>query len=147
MSDLNSKKCTKCKEIKDLTSFKSRKRNDKVTYLSKCKECYSEYDQQWATLNVKKVRHNRLMSNHNMTFEQYQTMLIQQRHVCQICKQPEIRKSHNGVLRSLSVDHCHKTGKIRGLLCDACNTAIGLLQDSVDNALALTEYLKMNESK
>jgi len=42
----------------------------------------------------------------------------------------------------LAVDHNHKTSEIRGLLCSRCNTAIGLIQDNAQIALAIYEYLK-----
>ena len=44
----------------------------------------------------------------------------------------------------LAIDHCHETGKLRGLLCDKCNTAIGLFQDNVSNLTAAIEYLRNN---
>jgi len=51
-------------------------------------------------------------------------MLVQQKSVCYICKQPETVRV-NGKLRPLCVDHDHKTGAVRKLLCNACNTALG----------------------
>ncbi len=53
--------------------------------------------------------------------EDYQRMLAQQNGVCAVCKQKAQRR--------LCVDHCHATQKVRGLLCDKCNTALGLLDD------------------
>jgi len=44
--------------------------------------------------------------------------------------------------RNLSIDHDHKTGKIRGILCSRCNTALGLAEDSIDRLLALINYLR-----
>jgi hypothetical protein len=74
---------------------------------------------------------------------EYASMLVAQGGVCAICGLPE--RTPAGVTRrrrALSVDHCHATGKIRGLLCLACNAAIGLLDDSPDQALALAAYLE-----
>ena len=53
-------------------------------------------------------------------------MLKLQNHKCAICELDEVDSLHG----KLSVDHCHRTGKIRGLLCVNCNTAIGKLKDS-----------------
>lgn len=78
---------------------------------------------------------------YGVTIEDYERMFAEQNGMCAICKKPEttIRK---GKLMPLSVDHCHKTGKVRGLLCKKHNSAIGLLEDDVDLVMAAGEYLK-----
>lgn len=70
-----------------------------------------------------------------LTLDEYDQMVVAQRGLCAICEQPPTR-------RALSVDHNHKTVKIRALLCDACNKAIGLLQDSVDLCKKAAQYLE-----
>lgn len=57
---------------------------------------------------------------------------------CDICG----KFGNKGLKRPLCVDHCHKTGKIRGMLCHKCNTAIGLLDDRVELLLKCIDYLK-----
>ena len=47
-----------------------------------------------------------------------------------------------GRIKSLSVDHCHTTGKVRGLLCQSCNTGIGLLKEDTKLFMAAIEYLE-----
>lgn len=61
---------------------------------------------------------------YGITEEQYDQMLIEQAGVCKLCGGPPIGRG----LR-LHVDHDHATGKVRGLLCSKCNTALGLLSD------------------
>jgi hypothetical protein len=64
----------------------------------------------------------------------YQIMMARQGGVCAIClRQPAKR---------LCVDHCHATGKIRGLLCRACNGALGFLRDDENVAMAAATYLR-----
>lgn len=59
----------------------------------------------------------------------------EQNGLCAICNRPE---AETGTLR---LDHCHDTGKIRGLLCNGCNMGIGSFKDSPENLIAASEYL------
>lgn len=68
---------------------------------------------------------------YGITLAEYEILFAAQNKVCAICQQAETsvdRKLNRP--RRLAVDHCHKTNKIRGLLCLACNTAIGKLKDN-----------------
>ncbi len=56
---------------------------------------------------------------------------------CAICKKL-IKK------KDIQVDHDHKTGKVRGLLCLTCNMGIGYLKESIDNLLSAIKYLERN---
>ncbi len=69
-----------------------------------------------------------------ITLEQYHDMVILQNGVCAICK-----KVDEDI--KLSVDHCHTTGKIRGLLCRRCNMALGLFGDDTQRMKSAIEYL------
>jgi hypothetical protein len=61
--------------------------------------------------------------------ETYDQMLLEQGGVCDICGKPESAKHSKGnKLLSLSVDHCHETGKVRGLLCRNCNRLTGFVE-------------------
>lgn len=79
--------------------------------------------------------HYRLVRKYGITLEQFNAMLDAQGGVCKICE----KVNENG--RALNVDHDHATGKIRGLLCHRCNTAIGLLKDSAILVRAVVAYL------
>lgn len=68
-------------------------------------------------------------------------MLRKQGGVCASCKQPEVGRNQFGKVR-LAVDHCHETGKIRGLLCMACNRAAGLLKHNPQRLRALARFLE-----
>ena len=71
----------------------------------------------------------------------YQDMFVAQNGVCAICGNPE-----GGVINErrkwLAVDHDHKTNEVRGLLCESCNKAIGLMQDSIERLTSAIAYLK-----
>lgn len=73
--------------------------------------------------------------------EQFRAMLKAQGGVCAICREPETA-SHNGRLLQLSVDHCHETGVIRGLLCRDCNHTLGKFKDNPDRFRAAADYIE-----
>ena len=87
-----------------------------------------------------KNRHRKyvLRNLYGMTEEQYQELLIKQGHCCAICGTDK----PTGKWRTFGVDHCHHTGKVRGLLCNECNRGIGLLKDSPELVLKAYDYLK-----
>lgn len=72
-----------------------------------------------------------------ITANQYNAMLEAQKGLCQICG-----KRPSGRFKRLAVDHCHKTNKIRGLLCSRCNRAIGALEDSSEVLSQAVRYLE-----
>ena len=69
-----------------------------------------------------------LQQSFGMTLQEYGEKLVAQGGKCAICGNPETH-TRNGKVKALAVDHCHKTGVIRGLLCFDCNTGIGKLKD------------------
>lgn len=77
----------------------------------------------------------------------YEDMLKWQNYVCAICKNPEhiISGRINRIPKRLAIDHCHKTNKIRGLLCHNCNTSIGKMHDSIEILQSAIDYLKSHE--
>ncbi len=77
---------------------------------------------------------------YGITLEDYNSMFTKQEGKCAICKIHQIELN-----KSLCVDHCHSTGKIRGLLCHNCNHAIGKLQDSPMIIMAAYNYLVENQ--
>lgn len=83
--------------------------------------------------------HNQCIScrkrqEYGISLEEYDQMLSDQNGVCAICLLPEIIKSTQGRTKSLAVDHCHTTGKVRGLLCINCNTSLGHYEKIKDSA-------------
>ena len=75
-----------------------------------------------------------------ITLEYYQELIDQQNNKCAICNQEETRMN-NGKLTRLCIDHCHSSGKVRGLLCHACNTAIGKFKDDISLLNSAILYL------
>lgn len=84
-------------------------------------------------LRCRKIRH--IESKYGLKFEKFQDMWTQQRAKCRLCEKEFSRK------RRPVVDHCHITGKVRGLLCKHCNSALGFLRDNPITATRAAEYL------
>lgn len=74
--------------------------------------------------------------SHSFTLEDYKSMLDSQNSKCKICNNPLIKP------KDIALDHCHKTGKVRGILCRYCNTGIGMLQDDTRILQNAIKYLK-----
>jgi hypothetical protein len=87
--------------------------------------------------DLKKRKNYHLKTRYGITLEEYEQMAKQQKEVCLICGQKELKRN-----RKLSVDHCHETGEIRGLLCYTCNTTLARLGDNLEGAMRFVNYLK-----
>jgi len=77
-----------------------------------------------------------------MTLEEYHKMILDQDNKCKICKKEETAKYKNNKIKRLAIDHHHASGKPRGLLCSKCNTALGLLKESIEILESAISYLK-----
>lgn len=88
-------------------------------------------------------RKAKLKSLHSISIEEYSILLLKQNGVCAICGKPET-ETQKGRLRQLCVDHCHETGKIRGLLCSKCNKGLGQFLDDANLLLKASCYLRAN---
>jgi hypothetical protein len=84
----------------------------------------------------------RKVAQYGITVQRYDELLFQQNSVCAICHRPETNIDGRSLKpRMLSVDHCHDTKKVRGLLCSACNTAIGLMDHNKEILQNAAAYL------
>jgi hypothetical protein len=88
-----------------------------------------------------KQRNHELQKKYGISVEQYEQMLASQNGVCLICGKGETH-TRNGKVTLLCVDHCHKTGKVRGLLCKRCNVMLGQSGDDIETLTSAIEYLK-----
>jgi hypothetical protein len=138
--------CKECKVEKPLLEFYFSKKGskDKLYPDSLCKSCKTIRCKKWFKENKKKAQafglKSKLKKRYNMTVEEYQTLLINQDGRCKICSKRQAR-------RSLSVDHCHTTNVVRGLLCDKCNMALGLIHDNLDILDGMKQYLINSRGK
>lgn len=80
--------------------------------------------------------------------EYYEKMKIQQKNLCAICHTANTTQANNKThIKGLAIDHCHATGKVRGLLCDACNSGLGYFKDSTELLLDAILYLKCHQQE
>jgi len=95
----------------------------------------AERRDKWRSDAALRARHGaaRLDRNYGLSREQHRRLLEAQNGVCAVCKLPS--------RRALCVDHCHATRLVRGLLCDKCNTALGLLGDDSTRMRAAGAYV------
>lgn len=81
---------------------------------------------------------------YGITFEQYEEMWERQGRACALCTTPLVLAGSAGQKRGgiANVDHCHATGKVRGLLCNWCNRGLGLFKDNPAVLVKASAYLK-----
>ena len=133
------KQCTKCGIQKPISEYyKSTKAYDGLQ--SCCKPCHKTVCK---TSHVKhKLKRNlynkkyNIEKNYKISYNSYLTLIKSQNGNCQICK--NILK----IDKNTHLDHCHYTGKIRGVLCGKCNTGIGQFNDSTELLKSALKYLK-----
>lgn len=142
------KTCHTCKEPKGLDKFyKDKSKKDGYTY--QCKLCRvncvvnrrrekPEVYKQWKINNPDKVRNSNYKYYFNISLDDYNEMFKTQDGKCKICGTVKAE----GNSEHLKVDHCHKTGKIRGLLCNSCNLGLGNFKDDIKTLESAIKHLK-----
>ena len=101
-------------------------------YYKNNKEKIIDYKKKYYNENRDKIRNTELKRKYNISLEEYNIILKNQNGCCAICN----------MNKSLVVDHNHNTGKFRGLLCNNCITALGLLFDNIDYLKSSIKYLE-----
>ena len=149
------KTCVKCKVERPKYTFGKRKRN-KDGLQSCCKLCINGYINNYRdtikgkevfggainryhqTIKYKKsIRKRALKRKYNITIEDYHRMLEDQGNGCAICG----TNDPGGGSSVFRVDHDHKNGKVRGLLCLYCNTILGYSKDDINILTKAIKYL------
>lgn len=145
---LSSKRCSCCGEIKPTTEFTKKKNHEKWGFYSWCKACRGKKHREYYLDNIEKCkkldRNRNLKKKYGITLEDLEKMLRDQGNKCAICGQ-EIFLFGSSKNLTAHVDHDHKTGKVRGLLCHECNIGLGKFRDNTDYLLSAISYLKKNK--
>jgi len=133
VSDGVTKKCRNCLETKPVSEFYKNRAERADGLQTVCKSCtkattYAYRVSTGGKVRVAALRFKHALKQYRITEAEYNAMLAAQNYVCAICEKPETQFVR-GAIKRLAVDHCHATGKVRELLCAACNQAIGRLKD------------------
>lgn len=142
---MESKLCRKCFTVKLLVDF-VKSADSKSGYRHLCKECNNAYYAQRRIDKYEKVRSyerkfhrtRNLKYNFGINEEIYDKMLLEQNNTCALC--PATKS--DSTRPNLAVDHCHTTGRVRGLLCGKCNKGLGLFSDNVELLKRAINYLE-----
>lgn len=147
---MNLKKCSCCKLEKEVINFYKLARS-KDGYDHWCKPCYKEKHAKYykdnkesyslvakrsKTKNKEKIkiasRLYHIRKKYNIDEQEFYNMYHAQNGLCGICK----------VVEATAIDHCHKTNRVRGLLCKNCNTGIGFLKEDIEIMTNAIQYLQ-----
>ena len=139
-------KCKDCNEVKGASQFYFRKAQFyKKTGLpirfSYCKDCHKIRTKIHNSMNKKTILNNRRINVYGISTEDYEVIYNKQNGTCKICRDKRDRLKKNGQVFSLSIDHDHNTGRVRGILCNKCNLGLGNFQDKVTYLLRAVCYL------
>lgn len=108
------------------------------SYCSACKVIRTkELRQKYPEKSKQYYKTSNRRRNYNIEPEEYDSLMEKSKNLCMICGSPPKTKS-------LHIDHNHKTGKVRGLLCHGCNTAIGLFKENIEVIKKAIYYLESN---
>jgi hypothetical protein len=136
------KRCGGCKEMLPAHAF-SRNRRTSTGLSSWCRSCVQEKARNYRLSDPDGWRENKLFVRYGITAEQYDALLAAHRGVCAVCERPNNQNDRRtGQHRRLHIDHDHATGKVRGLLCAKCNSALGHADDSPERLRAMALYLE-----
>lgn len=133
-----------CNQTLPLTDYYEKKSfTSSIKYFARCKKCHLRYGvcptsrtrlkYQTPELRAKAEFQNRLKTKYGISIEDYNKMVEEQKNKCAICLSE---------LNPPLVDHCHQTNKVRGLLCQSCNSGLGFFYDEIKYLRSAIEYLK-----
>jgi hypothetical protein len=127
--------CTSCNFDYPASHFAYITRNGQTKQIKHCNLCRQQYNTAWRSRNYENRRNYELKRQYNITLIQFNEMVARQNGKCAL----------NCGKAATTVDHDHKTGQIRGILCMDCNRGLGLLGDTLEAAKQLIEYLDTSD--
>lgn len=136
------KRYTLTRSEKDIRNSISRSK--RLNYSPEVKARIASVCRSWSAANKEKLFFKRIWRKYGLTPDAFWEMVKDQEGCCAICT-VVLRLSGNE-LNSLHIDHCHKTMKVRGLLCKRHNTAIGIFRENPEHLESAAAYLRRHQS-
>lgn len=132
---MGTKRCPRCETAKSLDDFYRNKgmRDGRHSY---CKSCTASYDRERYPNGKPAQRERYFRKTYGLTLDELNGLADSQGGLCAICGTKPERPV---------VDHCHESGKVRGILCDTCNRCLGLLKDDPTVLMSAAAYLIQHE--
>lgn len=125
------KKCNKELEI-SLFSLDNKSKDKKKRY---CKACSNDYYSSWRNSKLEEIRKKdkikHYIRKYNFSLDDAEALVENRKGICEICQ----------TFSLLVVDHCHKTNKVRGLICSSCNSALGYSKEDCEILINLIKYI------
>ena len=143
------KTCPNCKQKKSFRDFVIRQSGNRIGQaVAYCKICNLQKHKKIKERDPSIYRRiewpSKLKNLYGITVDNYYQMLENQNGGCGICgtKVPSARKRKYVTQEMFFVDHCHLTGKVRGLLCGKCNRGLGCFEDEPEKLEEAANYLR-----
>lgn len=124
--------CGRCRQFVDADDFAWDKSRDQPART--CRPCRAEEQAAYVTQNREQINLRRRLVKYGLTNDAFQAMLTDQQGRCAVCERE----------RPLDIDHCHKQGHVRALLCGPCNRALGFLEDDPEIAEKAVAFLRLH---
>ena len=138
------KVCKKCGELKPLSEYSfKRPKNRKPGLQPRCKTCAAQDTKEWNIKNEHRRRELYLQRTYGISENEYNAMLLNQNNSCLLCR---TEFSDTWGANAPVVDHCHNTGKVRGILCNECNRGLGYFHDNIKALENAVDYLRSNNA-
>ncbi|WP_113701922.1 endonuclease VII domain-containing protein [Nonomuraea lactucae] len=145
------KLCPGCEQVKPLTAFGIR-RGRGGQRIPRCRDCMNAAKRAWYQRNrevvadyqrkyEKRTGRRASLKKYGLRPQDFDALVEAQNGVCAACNEPQAQHASY-----LDVDHCHKTGRVRGLLCRRCNKTIGLAKEDPLLLLGLAAYLRRSSA-
>lgn len=132
--------CKKCGIFKSWDNYSEKNPTNRPKGKQpRCKPCATQDTRDWYQNNKDRAFESRLRKEYNITIDEYDELVAKAFSKCQICHVDLKFKTSPPTSDAGVVDHCHTTGKIRGILCNSCNRGIGYFRD---NPMFLTNAAK-----
>lgn len=144
-----SKTCTRCKDVFPVLDFNKRTGN-KDGKMDVCKHCMAKYRQayyrhseEYRKKRIQQATKQNRKRKYGISPEEFDNLLKSQNYSCAICS---VHLDGSRFSLKGQLDHCHKTKKVRGILCGQCNTSLGNFKEDEDILLSAIQYLRKHKN-